>query len=74
MLQPHRGLFCADIPSPVCKGRGLAAAAGLEPEQDCAAQLSPGAPKAAARLCPSAGLGPQRLSKRCPHAAAERSL
>lgn len=41
MLQPHRDLFCADIPSPVCKGRGLAAAAGLEPEQDCAAQLSP---------------------------------
>lgn len=66
MLQPHRGLICADIPSPVCKGRGLATAAGLDSEQDCAHSAQPLCAKTKARLCPDAGLGSQRLREDSP--------
>lgn len=41
MLQPHRGLFCAGVPPAPCKGRGLATAAGLDPEQGCAHSARP---------------------------------
>lgn len=41
MLQPPRGLFCADILSTVCKARGPATAAELRPEQGCAHPAQP---------------------------------
>ena len=76
MLQPHRAFFCAAVPSRsrplpcLPKGRGLATAAGPDPEREHAHSAWPPCATAMAQVCPHASSGSQRPSKHRPRAAA----
>lgn len=74
-LQSRRVFFCAAVPSRsrplpcLREGRGLATAAGPDPEREHAHSAWPPWATATAHVCP-AGSGSQRLSKHRPRAAA----
>lgn len=73
MLQPHGGLFCADIPSSVCARAGVwPRPQGWTLSRTVHTQLSPCVPKPTAQRCPFAGLGsastvPTQQPLRSPH-------